>query len=191
MPQTITTQSGTSSITTHVPATNNTNYNPVLLATAPSTGCSRVIINRLTLKNTSGNYNIGSFNLSMVIGQDSSGYSVAGGLYNSGGVGMISIPQTSGDSNLGQSVGNAGSGVPTGGISYFFSSYDCSSYTMQNIPPFIINSATPQSSYNCTIPTQFWLTPSDTINLKLSVGGTTSPPVYEIAYSFIFITEVP
>jgi hypothetical protein len=186
MAQSITTQSGTATVTSNTIGNFRFGQDPTLLTTAPSTGCSRVIINKLTLRNT-GTLASTPFNFQFIIGQDSTGYSPIGGLYANTTIGMFSLQQTSGDSNTGKGIINGGSGGGAGGTAFFVSNSSLSGGTVKNISPNDVFIASPTDGRICTIPTQFWLTPSDRINVKLSTGNGVS---YEVTYSFIFITEI-
>lgn len=187
MAQSITTQSGTAFISSNGAGNFGWNIMPTFLAQAPLTGCSRVIINKLTLRNNSTRPSTGPFNLQLIIGQDSTGYSPIGGVYANTYVGMFSLQQASGDSNLGQAQGNAGTGLPAGGTAFFLNNEDQSTSTIKNVKPVDVFTASPIDGRICTIPTQFWVTPQDTINVKLNVAIGVS---YVVGYSFIFITEI-
>lgn len=199
MAQTITHQTFTGSISANGNGSlNGQPRNPVVIATAPNTGCSRVIIQRLTLKNSGPDNQItGGFKLLLTIGQTSYGYSTIGGFNTNSTVGLISFPQASGE---GAPVRYVPSGIGfNGGIvvgnSTLFCNTGTANYTPKNIPALNLGPTQADASVQNTIPLQFWVTPGDEIGLKLSANinstqGYSTPSPYEITSSLMFITEI-
>ena len=195
MAQVITSQNGTASISGNIVSRNAYARDPVNMATAPSTGPSRVIINRLSLRNTGpANTLTSQIKLMLTIGQDSYGYSTIGGIDSSMQYGFISLGQASGDSSPTNTIG-AGTGFSAGavaGTSFWCIGTDMSAFTTKNLPApdFFVRGGTVDTVNS--IPTQFWVTPGDNIGVKLWTGSLSSgTPNFELTYSLIFITETP
>jgi hypothetical protein len=185
MPQAITVQQGTTSVTT---ATSSTNVNPTTLATAPAGGPSRVIITQFAVRaqTSSGATQPSELNCFLSVGTSATGYGYVGGFDCSNTpIGYVSLPQVMGTSAAG--TGNGFSGTTS-----FYASEQCSfdppgnTTTSKNLSADKLSLAAPGSAVTASMASQIWALPGDEIGVKL--GGNIAVSC-EVLYSFIFITE--
>lgn len=185
MPQSITYQRGTNTITVAINATGN--VDPTILATAPSTGVSRVIITQLTFRCLDSNNIPTNATFLLSLGNASTGYGYIGGAdIGNTNCGFLGFNQVLGTSHAASGNGSSGSCV-------FFTTQNCntdpsgSTITNKQLAPEKIQLTAPSSIVTATLSNQIWALPSEEIGVK--IGATQFGVTYEVVYSFIFITE--
>lgn len=185
MPQAITYQRGTNTITVALNATGN--IDPTVLATAPSTGVSRVIITQLTFRCLDSNSIPTNAIFLLSLGSASTGYGYIGGAdVANTSCGFLGFNQVLGTSHAGSGNGGSGSCV-------FFTQQNCntdpsgSTITNKQIAPEKIQLTAPGTQVAATLSNQIWALPGEQIGIK--IGASSFGVTYEVVYSFIFITE--
>lgn len=183
MPQTITYQRGITTV-----SNSSTNIDPTILATAPSTGVSRVIIPQFTIRclTTATGTTPSSLRILVSLGTSATGYGyIGGGSVGNTLCGFFGFSQVMGTSHAGSNTGSSGSCI-------FFSSEQCgadpnsTAFTSKTLSADKVFVAAPSNTITATLASQIWALPSNEIGIK--IGGSNSAN-YEVVYSFIFITE--